>query len=336
MGPLMLDVSGFELDAEEREILQHPTVGGVIFFARNYHDRAQLFALTQSIRQAAKRPLLIAVDQEGGRVQRFRDGFTLLPPAKAFAASENGLHLAREGGWLMAAELLAMDIDLSLAPVLDIGFDCKAIGDRAFSDQPAEIARYAGAFIQGMKAAGMAATGKHFPGHGGVIADSHLETPIDERSDVVGHDMSVFKTLIDENLLDAMMPAHVIYPEFDSKPASGSEYWLKDMLRNQLQFKGVIFSDDLNMKGADVLGSYGKRAQASLQAGCDMVMLCNNRAGAIEALEALPQTQVPLLETLLKKPFARYQEMINTAEWKNRAQTIRKLQEAWSEKSHTM
>ncbi|KDM89934.1 beta-N-acetylhexosaminidase [Photobacterium galatheae] len=336
MGPLMLDVSGFELDAEEREILQHPTVGGVIFFARNYHDREQLFALTQSIRQAAKRPLLIAVDQEGGRVQRFRDGFTLLPPAKAFAASENGLALAREGGWLMAAELLAMDIDLSLAPVLDIGFDCKAIGDRAFSDHPAEIARFAGEFIKGMKDAGMAATGKHFPGHGGVIADSHLETPIDERSRVIDHDMSVFKTLIEENLLDAMMPAHVIYPTFDSKPASGSEYWLKEILRSQLNFKGVIFSDDLNMKGADVLGSYGDRAQASLQAGCDMVMLCNNRVGAIEALEALPQTQVPLLNTLLKKPFASYKEMISTTEWKNRAQSIRKLRDEWQEKTQNV
>ncbi|NAW65211.1 beta-N-acetylhexosaminidase [Photobacterium halotolerans] len=334
MGPLMLDVSGFELDAEEREILQHPTVGGVIFFARNYHDKEQLFALTQSIRQAAKRPLIIAVDQEGGRVQRFREGFTLLPPARAFATADNGVNLARQGGWLMAAELLAMDIDLSLAPVLDIGFDCKAIGDRAFSDQPEKIIQFASEFIRGMKEAGMAATGKHFPGHGGVIADSHHETPVDERSDITVRDMSVFKALIEEQLLDAMMPAHVIYPSYDDKPASGSEYWLKKVLRQQLNFKGVIFSDDLNMKGADVLGSYGDRAVASLQAGCDMVMLCNNRSGAIEALEALPQTQAPVLNHLLKKPFPQYAEMIRTAEWKQRSEAIRRLQQEWQEKSH--
>ncbi|KKC99661.1 beta-N-acetylhexosaminidase [Photobacterium halotolerans] len=334
MGPLMLDVSGFELDAEEREILQHPTVGGVIFFARNYHDREQLFALTQAIRQAAKRPLIIAVDQEGGRVQRFRDGFTLLPPARAFATADNGLNLARQGGWLMAAELLAMDIDLSLAPVLDIGFDCKAIGDRAFSDQPEEIIQYASEFIRGMKEAGMAATGKHFPGHGGVIADSHHETPVDERNTITDRDMSVFKALVEKQLLDAMMPAHVIYPAYDDKPASGSDYWLKNVLRQQLNFNGVVFSDDLNMKGADVLGSYGDRAVASLQAGCDMVMLCNNRSGAIEALEALPQTQTPVLNTLLKKPFAKYAEMIRTAEWKQRSEAIRRLQQTWQEKTH--
>ncbi|MDO6581832.1 beta-N-acetylhexosaminidase [Photobacterium sp. 2_MG-2023] len=334
MGPLMLDVSGFELDAEEREILQHPTVGGVIFFARNYHDREQLFALTQSIRQAAKRPLIIAVDQEGGRVQRFREGFTLLPPARAYAAADNGANLARQGGWLMAAELLAMDIDLSLAPVLDIGFDCKAIGDRAFSDQPEQIIQFASEFIRGMKEAGMAATGKHFPGHGGVIADSHHETPVDERTDIAARDMSVFKALIEEQLLDAMMPAHVIYPSYDDKPASGSEYWLKNVLRQQLNFKGVVFSDDLNMKGADVLGSYGDRAVASLQAGCDMVMLCNNRSGAIEALEALPQTQAPVLNSLLKKPFAQYAEMVRTAEWKQRSEAIRRLQQQWQEKTH--
>ncbi|MDO6707044.1 beta-N-acetylhexosaminidase [Photobacterium sp. 1_MG-2023] len=333
MGPLMLDVSGYELDAEEREILQHPTVGGIIFFARNYHDKEQLFALTQSIRQAAKRPILIAVDQEGGRVQRFRDGFTLLPPAKAFAQTHNGLQLAKDGGWLMAAELLSMDIDLSLAPVLDIGFDCKAIGDRAFSEQPQTIAQYAGEFIQGMKSAGMAATGKHFPGHGGVIADSHHETPVDERQTIMSHDMTVFQSLIERNLLDAMMPAHVIYPEFDNQPASGSEFWLKDVLRQELNFKGVVFSDDLNMKGADVLGSYSDRAKASLQAGCDMVMLCNNRAGAIQALEALPQTQVPALNALLKSPASPDQSLTQTAAWKACSTAIRQLRDEWQEKS---
>ncbi|MGF1716720.1 beta-N-acetylhexosaminidase [Photobacterium chitinilyticum] len=331
MGPLMLDVSGCELDAEEREIIQHPTVGGIIFFARNYHDRKQLRALTKAIRETAKRPLLIAVDQEGGRVQRFRDDFTLLPPAKAFAGQQDGLELAKQGGWLMAAELLAMDIDLSLAPVLDLGFDCKAIGDRAFSDDPQQVIKYASQFIRGMKQAGMATTGKHFPGHGGVIADSHLETPIDPRDNIKQHDMTVFKQLINDGLLDAMMPAHVVYDSYDNQPASGSEYWLKKVLRNDLKFDGVVFSDDLNMKGADVLGNYSDRAIAAQQAGCDMVMLCNNRSGAIQALDGLPQTQVPCLEVLCKQPTGEYKDLVKSRMWQDNQQAIIRLTQSWRE-----
>lgn len=332
MGPLMLDIAGYELTAEDREIIEHPTVGGIIFFARNYHDRKQLRALTKDIRQTAKRPLLITVDQEGGRVQRFRDEFTLLPPPQAFAESVNGLELAQEGGWLMAAELLAMDIDLSFAPVLDLGFDCKAIGDRAFSDKPATVARYAAEFIKGMKLAGMAVTGKHFPGHGGVIADSHLETPYDPRDMIKEHDMTVFKALLEQNLLDAMMPAHVVFNHYDSAPASGSEYWLKTVLRTELGFDGVIFSDDLNMKGADVLGSYSERAIAAQQAGCDMVLLCNNREGAIQALDGLPQAQVKRLETLLKKPTGEYRDLIATRKWQETSERIGRLSQEWKEK----
>ncbi|MGF1681532.1 beta-N-acetylhexosaminidase [Photobacterium minamisatsumaniensis] len=331
MGPLMLDISGYELDAEDREIIQHPTVGGIIFFARNYHDRKQLRALTKEIRKTAKRPFLIAVDQEGGRVQRFRNDFTLLPPAKAFASQKNGVELAHDGGWLMAAELLAMDIDLSLAPVLDLGFDCKAIGDRAFSDNPQDVVTYASEFIKGMKQAGMATTGKHFPGHGGVIADSHLETPVDPRDNIKEHDMFVFKSLIEQNLLDAMMPAHVIFDNYDDLPASGSEYWLKRVLRQDLSFKGVIFSDDLNMKGADVLGSYSQRAIAAQQAGCDMVMLCNNRVGAIQALDGLPQTQVSQLNTLCKAVTGEYNDLINTRKWQETEQRISRLHNEWQE-----
>ena len=334
MGPLMLDVAGYELDAEDREIIQHPTVGGIIFFARNYHDREQLRALTKDIRNTAKRPLLIAVDQEGGRVQRFRDEFTLLPPAKAFAQSDDGKSLAYDGGWLMAAELLAMDIDLSLAPVLDLGFDCKAIGDRAFSDDPQQVIKYASEFIKGMKLAGMAATGKHFPGHGGVIADSHLETPVDPRDTIKQHDMTVFQSLIDAKLLDAMMPAHVVFDHYDSSPASGSNYWLKQVLREDMGFKGVVFSDDLNMKGADILGSYSERAIAAQQAGCDMVMLCNNRSGAIEALDGLPQTQVPLLESLCKKPTGEYRDLIGTSKWQETEKRITRLREQWLEQQN--
>ncbi|KJG10795.1 beta-hexosaminidase [Photobacterium kishitanii] len=334
MGPLMLDVSSYELDAEEREIIQHPTVGGIIFFARNYDNRDQLRALIKDIRQTAKRPLIIGVDQEGGRVQRFREQFTLLPPARAFAESNNGLALATTGGWLMAAELLAMDIDISFAPVLDLGFDCKAIGDRAFSDNPAEVIRYASAFIDGMTTAGMAATGKHFPGHGGVIADSHLETPYDSRDNIKQYDMTVFSHLISKNKLQGIMPAHVVFDAYDERPASGSEYWLKQVLRQDLGFNGVIFSDDLNMKGADVLGNYSERAVAAQQSGCDMVMLCNNRAGAIQALDGLPQTQVPILNTLLKQPTPEFNVLMQTREWKQAQQTISGLVDKWNNKTN--
>jgi len=188
MGPLWLDVEGYELTAEDREILQHPTVGGVILFARNYHDNQQLLALNKAIRQAAKRPILIGVDQEGGRVQRFREGFSKIPAAQLYAKNENGVELAKQGGWLMAAELIAHDVDLSFAPVLDKGFECRAIGNRAFGDEVSTVLKYSSAFMQGMKSVGMATTGKHFPGHGAVIADSHLETPYDER-EVISDDI---------------------------------------------------------------------------------------------------------------------------------------------------
>ncbi|MDG2681390.1 beta-N-acetylhexosaminidase, partial [Vibrio parahaemolyticus] len=242
MGPLWVDVAGYELTAEDKEILEHPTVGGLILFTRNYHDSEQLQALTQSIRKAVKRPFLIGVDQEGGRVQRFREGFSLIPAADEYAKHHNGEELARMGGWLMAAELIAHDIDLSFAPVLDKGHQCKAIGNRSFGEDADTILRYSTAYMQGMKSVGMATTGKHFPGHGGVTADSHLETPYDERSDIFEQDMVIFKAQIDAGILDAMMPAHVIFPNYDSQPASGSEYWLKHVLRQQLGFKGLIFS----------------------------------------------------------------------------------------------
>ncbi|WP_394166665.1 beta-N-acetylhexosaminidase [Photobacterium piscicola] len=334
MGPLMLDVSSYELDAEEREIIQHPTVGGIIFFARNYDNRDQLRALIKDIRKTAKRPLIIGVDQEGGRVQRFREQFSILPPARAFAESDNGLALATTGGWLMAAELLAMDIDISFAPVLDLGFDCKAIGNRAFSDNPTDVIRYASAFIDGMATAGMAATGKHFPGHGGVIADSHLETPYDSRDNIKQHDMTVFTDLISNNKLQGIMPAHVVFDAYDERPASGSEYWLKQVLRRDLGFNGVIFSDDLNMKGADVLGTYGERAVAAQQSGCDMVMLCNNREGAIQALDGLPQTQVSILNSLLKKPTPEFNALMQTREWKQAQQSIAHLVDTWNNKNN--
>lgn len=325
MGPLWVDVAGYELTAEDKEILEHPTVGGLILFTRNYHDSEQLQALTQSIRKAVKRPFLIGVDQEGGRVQRFREGFSLIPAADEYAKHHNGEELARMGGWLMAAELIAHDIDLSFAPVLDKGHQCKAIGNRAFGEDADTILRYSTAYMQGMKSVGMATTGKHFPGHGGVIADSHLETPYDERSDIFEQDMAIFKAQIDAGILDAMMPAHVIFPNYDSQPASGSEYWLKHVLRQQLGFKGLIFSDDLTMEGAAIMGSPAERGAQAMKAGCDMLLMCNKREAHIEVLDNLPVSTVPLADALLKKQSFSLSDLKLSQEWKAASEAMKRL-----------
>lgn len=329
MGPLWLDVEGYELTAEDREILQHPTVGGVILFARNYHDNQQLLALNKAIRQAAKRPILIGVDQEGGRVQRFREGFSKIPAAQLYAKSENGVELAKQGGWLMAAELIAHDVDLSFAPVLDKGFECRAIGNRAFGDDVSTVLKYSSAFMQGMKSVGMATTGKHFPGHGAVIADSHLETPYDER-EVISDDISIFKAQIEADILDAMMPAHVIYPHFDDQPASGSPYWLKKVLRQEMGFKGIVFSDDLSMEGAAIMGSPAERSQQALDAGCDMILMCNKREAAIEVLDNLAIVDVPQALQLLKKQNFSYQDLKAMQEWKQAVSAMQRIIEQHS------
>lgn len=298
IGPLMLDLKGLSLAPDEAELLLQPEVGGLILFARNYESPAQLHALMAQVRQA--RPdILVAVDQEGGRVQRLREGVTRLPPMAALGkrwSQDRGRALkeAHELGWLMAAELRDFDIDFSFAPVLDLDWSRSGvIGDRAFAGTVEGIAELASAFMCGMHEAGMSATGKHFPGHGWVVADSHLEIPVDERSleEVAGEDMRPFAALIDQGL-DAIMPAHVIYSAVNEEPAGFSQFWLQQQLRQRLGFDGVIFSDDLTMEGASVAGGFPQRAEKALHAGCDMVLVCNRPEGALEVLEYLQRNPV--------------------------------------------
>jgi beta-N-acetylhexosaminidase len=290
VGPLMLDLIGTSLSNEECELLLRPEVGGVIFFSRNLVSRKQIIELTGEI--AELRPsLLLAVDQEGGRVQRLREGYTPLPSMQIlgdlFRENEQaGSELLRDVGWLMAVEVIASGIDFSFAPVLDIDRNtCRVIGDRAISDDPQLACRAIKFFVDGMHEAGMAATGKHFPGHGGVSGDSHLETPLDSRemSELNDRDLIPFSSLAGH--LEGIMPAHIIFPNIDDQAVGFSHYWLQDILRGQLGFSGVIFSDDLSMKGADVVGGYKAKATSAMAAGCDMVLVCNNRAGAREVLE---------------------------------------------------
>ncbi|MBV1931014.1 MAG: beta-N-acetylhexosaminidase [Porticoccaceae bacterium] len=291
-GPLMLDLVGTELSNDERELLLRPAVGGVIFFARNAASRDQIAALSAEIK-ALRPALLLAVDQEGGRVQRLREGYSLLPPMQLLGDlyrrdEEEGSQLLHDCGWLMAAEVIASGIDFSFAPVLDLDRDhCEVIANRAFGDEPALASRAIQYFIDGMHEAGMAATGKHFPGHGGVVGDSHLETPVDPREleTLREHDLQPFKILAPS--LQAVMPAHIVFPNIDAQAVGFSDFWLQEILRKELDFQGLIFSDDLSMKGADVAGGYQQKAALALAAGCDMVLVCNNRAGALSVLEFL-------------------------------------------------
>jgi beta-N-acetylhexosaminidase len=297
LGPVMLDVVGMELTGDDRRRLTHPLTGGVILFSRNFSGLEQLARLTGEIHGLRSPPLVIAVDHEGGRVQRFREGFTAIPPMRELGRAwdtdaKRSRELASEAGFVLASELRAHGVDMTFAPVLDVDHGSSGvIGDRALHSDPRAIAELARSLLQGFKQAGMGGVGKHFPGHGHVRADSHHEIPVDERSleDIRAVDLVPFQRLVDAGI-GGIMPAHVVYPKIDMQPAGFSPVWLKQVLRGQLGFDGMIFSDDLSMEGASVAGNIVGRAGAALAAGCDMAVVCNNPASADELLEGLRYT----------------------------------------------
>ena len=302
-GPVVLGVEGTSLGAADRERLLHPLVGGVILFTRNYENPAQLAALTSEIRALRSPPLLISVDHEGGRVQRFREGFTAVAPMRSLGElwERDPIEAAAEAqrcGSVIARELRAHGVDFSFTPVLDVDFGTsKVIGDRAFSSDPIVISLLATSLCDGLRAGGCAAVGKHFPGHGFVAADSHHEVPVDERplADLFANDLIPFAALARAGL-EAVMPAHVVYPTVDDKPAGFSRVWIQDILRERLHFDGLVFSDDLGMAGAFTAGDIVARADAAIDAGCDMVLTCNEFDAADELLSRWKPAAQPRLE----------------------------------------
>ncbi|MFN7096970.1 MAG: beta-N-acetylhexosaminidase [Gammaproteobacteria bacterium] len=302
IGPIVADIQGTELSTEDIELLRHPLIGGVILFAHNYVDPAQLNALVKSIKAIPKTsPLLVSVDHEGGRVQRFRSGFTHIPAMGLLGKSYDDdpaltLRHAFLIGWLLAAELRIHNIDYSYTPVLDLDYQIsKVIGNRAFHRQPEIVVAISKALIDGIHAVGMAVNGKHFPGHGAVSIDSHVAIPVDERDleTLWQSDIIPYQKLINDRYLDSIMTAHVIYPKVDADPPCFSSFWLQRILRDELNFDGVIFSDDLVMEGASVAGNYAERAEAALRAGCDMLLVCNKREAVIQVLDHIESFYVP-------------------------------------------
>lgn len=312
LGPVMLDIEGLALTAEDREILCHPAVGGVILFARNYADRKQLGALTASIRALRTPQLIIAVDQEGGRVQRFRDDFVELPPLARLGElhdrdAATALSAVEAHAFVMVSELRAHQVDLSFAPVLDLRTrDSAVIGERAFHANADVVAHLAHRYVRTMTSCGMAAIGKHFPGHGAVAADSHLELPEDLRDfdDIERSDLRPFRALLDAGLGGIMM-AHIRYPKVCADVAGYSQFWIRQLLREQMHFEGAVFSDDLAMAGAAVCEHFSDRAEAALNAGCDVLLICNQRQGAIEIIDKLGHQRFPLTQSRLMRLHAR-------------------------------
>ena len=283
LGPLMVDIAGTELSADDVRVLAHPMVGSVLLFTRNYSNPRQVAALTAAIRALRAPHLLIAVDHEGGRVQRFREGFTRLPAARLLGRRfdedrRDALALAQSVGWLMASELRAVGVDFSFAPCIDLDYGVsEIIGDRAFHGDPDTVAALAVATMSGMREAGMAAIAKHFPGHGAVVADSHIALPVDRREFVdLEADIRPYRPLIDNNL-PGIMVAHVVFPAMDPLPASLSQRWIAGVLRREMGFHGCVFADDLTMAGAAAFGDVMARVDLALSAGCDVLPICNDR-----------------------------------------------------------
>lgn len=320
---LVIGIAGKELSPAERDWLQHPACAGVILFTRNFASRDQVAELTQSIREAAPRPQLICVDQEGGRVQRFRDGYAELPPLEEFGKlfardPAAALKLAEEHAWLMASEIRATGVDLSFAPVVDLGRGNRAIGNRAFHAEPAIVAEFTRAYVRGMHAAGMAATLKHFPGHGSVLEDTHFDEAIDPRplETLRNEDLVPFVAGIEAGA-DAVMMAHVSYPAVAPEPAGYSPRWMQQILREEMGFRGVIFSDDIGMAAAESAGGVAARIYAHLDAGCDVVLVCPPAlvADSLAAMDSRPVGNTAALASLMGRGAAGWQGLLAEARY---------------------
>ena len=333
LGPVMVGVMGVELQAHEREMLCHPMVGGVVLFKRNYQSPEQLMALVNDIHALREPHLLIAVDQEGGRVQRFRQGFTELPPLARLGelyekSPERALTMADISGWLMAAEIRSVGIDISFAPVLDL-MDARSriIGDRAFHRDPEIVSKLSRQYVKGMHRAGMAATGKHFPGHGTVVEDSHLELPVDSRrfEDLMLEDLIPFERAVHSGV-EAMMIAHIHFSRIDDQLPGFSTFWLQQVLRERFGFQGVIFSDDLEMQGATVVGDIGARVHKAIDAGCDMVLVCQTADAMAQAIDSLSAWNNPAAQLrfvrMHGRPAADRQQLLHMQEWKDAVRQV--------------
>lgn len=332
-GPLMIDVAGLTLTPQDQELLRHPLVGGFILFTRNFNNKKQLIDLIVQIRK--ERPgIIIAADYEGGRVQRFREQFTRLPTMRSLghAYTQNpalACEMAANIGWLIANELGEVGIDLPFTPVVDIDRDCcTVIGDRAFHRDPGTVAELAVALQSGLREAGMVATAKHFPGHGAVSADSHAELPVDERDwAALQEDIAPYRELIAHGLASVMM-AHIRYPAVDAQPASLSAHWIKAILRKKLAFEGAVICDDLSMGGAAVAGSYAERARLALAAGCDILPVCNNRAGVLALLDELSVADDT--DSARRRPMLKRQ-VVDANDPKRRLVTLAQIQQLLSQ-----
>lgn len=343
-GPLLIGLPGTRLDDHGREQLAHPAVGGVVLFTRNFHSRAQLERLVGEIREARDPRLLVCIDQEGGRVQRLADeGFTRLPPLGILGAMsrhdpQKAMDMAYRHGRVMATEMLSCGIDLSFAPVLDLDRGSCVIGDRAFSDDPGQVVSLGRAYLAGMHDSGMKTTGKHFPGHGSVRADSHVDDVCDPRSleDMADTDLVPFRELAPG--LDSLMIAHVVYPEVDSLPAGYSERWLNGILREEMGYGGVVLSDDLGMHAAKTVGGLMERTYSCLEAGCDLALVCNPEDvdSLLPGLDGSPGGDGLSVSRLYGRPTVSKEELASVdsegvKEWRRWSQSLESLGEQdWS------